>query len=224
MTQEWHDLVFMHWPVDRNEMRKYVPAELEIDIYDGKAWLGLVFFKAKKTRPRFLPPVPGVSSFLELNVRTYVTYKRQSGVYFFSLDADHPLAVKAARLGDFLPYRHAQMAMSTTGKRCTFKSRRTNKGSFPESLELSYRVTSHPVDKTELESWLTERYCLWTKPKGQLLRLDIEHSPWKLQYIQGEIENNTMASFLSKNLHLEKPLTHYSKRKKVRFFPPVPEK
>jgi uncharacterized protein YqjF (DUF2071 family) len=223
MTQEWHDVVFLHWPVRAEWVQPHLPAELELDLYDEVAWIGIVLFEAKGTRLRLAPPIPGVRSYLELNVRTYVKYKGRSGVYFFSLDADSPLAVKTANAGGFLPYRHARMKMAKQQGKCLFKSRRIHNHSFPEALSLTYQVASNPIPRTLFEYWSTERYCLWTKPKKQLFRVDIDHTPWKLRYIKGEIHQNTMASFLPKNLHLERPLAHWGGWKKVRFFPPVPE-
>ena len=223
MKQVWHDVVFLHWPVREDWVQKQIPAELELDLYDGFAWIGVVLFKAAGTRLRAAPPIPGVRSYLELNVRTYVKYKGRSGVYFFSLDADSPLAVETANIGGFLPYRHARMKMAKQQWNCLFKSRRTHRGSFPEALNLTYQVTSEPVTRTFLESWLAERYCLWTKPKNKLLRVDIEHTPWELKYVKGEIYKNTMAGFLPKDFHLERPLAHYGGSKHVLFFPPVIE-
>lgn len=101
MKQEWKDVVFLHWPVESSWLSRFVPAELEIDLYDNRAWIGIVLFRAKATRLRLLPPVPSTRSYLELNVRTYVKYKNKQGVYFFSLDADSRLAVIAASLGGF---------------------------------------------------------------------------------------------------------------------------
>ncbi|MDN7245004.1 YqjF family protein [Planococcus shenhongbingii] len=223
MTQEWHDVVFLHWPVKEVWVRAHLPADLKLDLYDGFAWIGVVLFEAKGTRLRFTPPIPGVQSYLELNVRTYVNYKGRPGVYFFSLDADSILAVKTANTGGFLPYRHARMEMDKQNGKYAFTSRRTHKNSFPESLRLTYEITSGPIQRTYLEHWLTERYCLWTRPANRLIRVDIEHSPWKLQYIKGEIYKNSMASFLPENLHLKRPIAHYGGNQRVLFFPPVPE-
>jgi len=223
MTQEWHNVLFLHWPIPSGWLEPHIPAELELDLHGGQAWVSVVLFKAKRTRPRFMPPVPGTGTYLELNVRTYVKFNGKSGVFFFSLDAHSPLAVKAASTGEFLPYRHARMAMRKHDETWRFKSRRIHEHSFPEMLDLSFRVSSPLISKNELEAWLTERYCLWTKPQKQLFRVDIEHEPWQLNYVKGTVYRNTMASFLPSDLPQELAIAHYSERKKVRFFPPVPE-
>ena len=93
MTQTWNDLLFAHWPVDGDALRKLVPATFELDRFDGTAWLGVVPFHMTNVAPRFVPALPWVSAFPELNVRTYVTVAGQPGVFFFSLDAGNPLAV-----------------------------------------------------------------------------------------------------------------------------------
>lgn len=224
MTQEWHELLFLHWPVPAEWLQAHIPAELELDLFDGEAWIGVVPFRAKATRIRFGPPIPGVREYFELNVRTYVKFRKRVGVYFFSLDADSPLAVAVASFGGFLPYRNAQMNAKQYGQRKTFESRCTEPGRFPETLRLEYHEVPWPIQKSALEIWLTERYCLWTKPKGQLYRVDIEHTPWNLRYVEGEIYRNSMAAFLPNNLHLEKPLAHFGGSKKVRFYPPILEK
>lgn len=223
MTQTWRDLLFLHWPVDPDELRKYIPGELELDLYDNRAWIGIVLFKARGTRPIFMPPIPGSANFLEVNVRTYVRYKKRSGVYFFSLDANSRLAVEIASFGGFLPYRRAKMSFEKNNGKITFKSRTVEKDLPMEKIALRYRISKAQAVSTDLEQWLTERYCLWTKPVHQLLRLDIEHQPWKLKYVQGEIMENVMAPYLGKNFKSEKPIAHYAEMKKVRFFPPVVE-
>ncbi len=223
MTQTWQDVLFLHWPVDPVEIRKYIPGELELDLYDNRAWIGIVLFKARGTRLRFLPPLPGSANFLEVNVRTYVKYKNRSGVYFFSLDANSKTVVEAASFGNFLPYRTAHIAFDRIKGQLIYKSEVSRKESSNEKITLRYQIFKQPAASTELEKWLTERYCLWTKPSHQLLRLDIAHKPWKLKYVQGNIMENHMAPFLGNNFFREKPLAHAAEMPKVRFYLPVVE-
>src|SRR5579871_2480588 len=98
MAMQWHDLLFMHWPVPVDQLRPLIPPALAIETFDGMAWLGLVPFRMSGVRPRFVPALPWLSAFPELNVRTYVTSAGKPGVWFFSLDAANPLAVHGARL------------------------------------------------------------------------------------------------------------------------------
>ena len=107
MAQTWHDLLFAHWPVDARLLRPLLPPELHIDAFEGHAWLAVVPFRMTGVRLRGAPAVPGLSSFPELNVRTYVTCGAKPGVWFFSLDAGNSLAVAIARAWFHLPYFRA---------------------------------------------------------------------------------------------------------------------
>src|SRR5579871_2268047 len=103
MAMRWHDLAFLHWPVPAQTIRPLIPPALDVDSYDGKAWIGVVPFRMTGVRPRFVPSLPGLSAFPEINVRTYVTTGGKPGVWFFSLDAAHRLAVWTARRTFHLP-------------------------------------------------------------------------------------------------------------------------
>src|SRR5213079_2252897 len=92
-------------------VRERVPAELEVEQHDGSAWLGITPFRLTALRARGTLPLPGFSSFLELNVRTYVRSGDRPGIWFFSLDASSRLAVEAARRTYKLPYFRARMSM-----------------------------------------------------------------------------------------------------------------
>ena len=93
MTQTWYQLLFAHWPIPAEVLRPLIPPCFDLDTFDGSAWIGVVPFGMRDVRWRFLPPVPFTHTFLELNVRTYVTAEGKAGVYFFSLDAANLLAL-----------------------------------------------------------------------------------------------------------------------------------
>ena len=101
----------MHWRVDASALRKLVPEELELQEHDGSAWLGITPFLISGFRLRGTLPVPVVSSFPELNVRTYVTSEAKPGIWFFSLDTPSRLAVEAARRTYRLPYFHSRASL-----------------------------------------------------------------------------------------------------------------
>jgi hypothetical protein len=109
MRQTWHDLLFMHWPVPIESLRPHIPPGLTIDTFDGQAWIAVVPFRMSDIAPRGLFPLPWLSAFPELNVRTYVIRDGKPGVWFFSLEAGNSLAVWLARTFFKLPYFHARM-------------------------------------------------------------------------------------------------------------------
>ncbi|MBT2582682.1 DUF2071 domain-containing protein [Planococcus sp. ISL-109] len=222
MAQTWRDLVFLHWPVSTEWLRPFIPQELEVDVFEGQAWLGVVPLVADQTRPRFSLPIPFVRKYRELNVRTYVRYRGRSGVFFFSLDADSLLAVKAASAGGFLPYRYARMRFVKKENRRLFLSHYAGKNG-SEDFRMGYTPAAGIIEASELELWLTERYCLWTKPDDILYRVDIEHAPWQLQNVHIEIAENSLAAFLPIDLNALQPLAHFSAVLHARIYPPVAE-
>jgi uncharacterized protein YqjF (DUF2071 family) len=223
MAQSWHDLLFAHWPVPVEVMRPLVPASLPLDTWEGRAWLGIVPFRMTGVRLRAVPPLPRLSAFLEVNVRTYVTLGGKPGVYFFSLDAENPLAVRAARQLFSLPYFDAEMGLEDDAGAIAYRSRRTHRGAPPAALAASYRPAGEPFRAAagSLDAWLTERYCLYSAgPRGQVRRLEIHHQPWPLQPAQAEIPRNTLAAAAGLELPASPPLLHFARRLDVVFWPP----
>jgi len=215
MTQSWHDLLFAHWPVDRQLLQSKVPPGFPLDLYDGQAWIGVVPFRMTNVAPRGVPAIPWVSAFAEVNVRTYVTVDGHPGVYFFSLDAESALAVATARSLLHLPYYTAQMDVRGDAAQIQYTSRRIGGHAEPAELIARYRplgAVSEPLPGT-LEYFLTERYCLYNMGnRSRAYRLEIHHPPWKLQHAEAEIELNTMAAAAGVRLPAVAPLLHFSTR------------
>lgn len=213
MRQTWHEVLFMHWPVPVEDLRRVVPAQLPIDTRDGAAWLGIVPFRMSGVRPRLVPPLPLVSAFPELNVRTYVTIDGRPGVYFFSLDAANPLAVAAARRLDLL-YQYARMSSRWYDGWVEYESERLGGAIAPARLSLRYRPAGEVFTAApgSLEDFLTSRYCLYAVgPRGRVSRLEIDHVPWPLQPAVAEIRLNTMTAPLGLALSGD-PLLHFARR------------
>jgi len=220
MRQVWNDLLFMHWPIAQDVMRELVPPALPLDTFDGQAWIGVVPFWMSGVRARGVPPLPGLSRFPELNVRTYVTLDGKPGVYFFSLDASNRPAVAAASWYG-LPYFRARMSVRQQDGWFVYSSQRRHMGAPRASLRMRYRPTGPvlPVVEESIDRWLTERYCLYiVDDRGQPYRLEIAHPPWPLQPAEAEIEANSMTTQLELHLPDVQPLLHFSKRQDVRIW------
>ena len=174
----WRRHAFLHWPVEAERLARFLPDGLRLDTFEGRAWLGVVPFTMTGVRPRGVPALPYFSAFHELNVRTYVTDGEHAGVWFFSLDAANACAVAGARLAYGLPYRHARMTLEEDGPTSRYASRRLWTRS-DVGFRARYRP-SGPVYRAvpgDLDHWLTERYCLFARRRGALLRVDVEHEP-----------------------------------------------
>ncbi len=189
-AQSWIDLCFLHWRVEEAALRGLVPDSVELETHDGSVWLGVTPFLLRNFRLRGLPPLPGISTFPEVNVRTYVTRDGKPGIWFFSLDAASRLAVEAAKKLYKLPYHHAQMRYERDEELVHYESARPG-----AAFSARYRGDGElfqPAAGT-LEHFLTDRYCLYTEDGGRLYRAEIQHAPWDLQRGEAHIDLNTMA-------------------------------
>ena len=140
MHQHWGKLLFMHWPIDLEQLRPLIPSQLSIDTFDGTAWIGVIPFTMWGIRASFLPPIPGTGAFHELNVRTYVQLKGTPGVWFFSLDAANSLAVWGARRFYHLPYFNAEMALAQRGCVINYGSTRIDRRGVPAELRATWQI------------------------------------------------------------------------------------
>jgi uncharacterized protein len=215
MGQTWDDLLFANWRVDADLVRSLVPGGLDVDEHDGSAWLGVTPFELTGLRARGLYALPFLSSFYELNVRTYVTRDDKPGIWFFSLDASSRIAVEAARRLYKLPYFQARISLGRRDGRIVFECVRNERKTF----SASYRGVGNAAVMTpgSLEHFLTERYCLYAEDRGRLFRAEIHHRPWPLQAAEAEIDLNTMPP---EELTIPgDPLLHYAKRQDAVIWP-----
>ena len=215
MRMRWVDLLFAHWPMPVAALRPLVPSMLEIETFDGTAWLGIVPFRMEDVAPRFLPAPPFAGRFPELNVRTYVRHRGRSGVWFFSLDAASRLAVEGARLGFHLPYFRARMSAERDGRWIEYRSERTDARGSEAALDGRFRPTGAPALAApgSLDAWLTERRALFAVDSNRHVMLGkIRHPRWPLQPAEAEFRVNTMAAAHGLELPAVPPLLHFARR------------
>ncbi len=177
--QEWNDAIFLHWEVDLEELKKFVPEELEIDLFDGKPWVSVVAFAMEEIRPRFLPAVGAISNFFEINVRTYVKRKDKTGVYFLSMEGGKDISCRVAKFISELPYRFSKIERE-------MEYYRSSNAVFGDRLDIKFKI-GDSVMKTELDNWLTERYALFQDAGNFINEYEIHHVPWPLR--EAVIEN-----------------------------------
>ncbi len=215
MAQSWHDLLFAHWPMDAAVLRPHIPRDLEIDTFQGQAWLGIVPFRMSGVRWRWTPALPWLSAFPELNVRTYVTAQEKPGVWFFSLDAANAIAVAVARWSFHLPYFTARMSCVENNGWIHYRSQRAHRGARAGALEARYRPEGDFFEarRGSLEHFLTERYCLYSAAsRERVYRGEIHHPRWRLQCAEAEFARNSMADAAGLVLPKQEPLVHFARR------------
>ena len=171
--QEWNNAVFLHWKVDIADLRKFVPEDLEIDLFEGRPWVSLVAFTMNRIRPRNLPAFAAISDFHEVNIRTYVRKKAKTGAYFLSIEGGNTLSCKIARIVSKLPYRYSRITRQEN------KYHSANK-SFSDELLIHYNVGRHITEKNSLDKWLTERYALYQDTPTSIHQFEVHHIEWPI--------------------------------------------
>jgi uncharacterized protein len=219
MRMRWCDLLFAHWTVDDAVLRRLIPEGLELDLFDGKAYVGVVPFRMDGVTPRWVPATPGFDAFPELNLRTYVKTGGKPGVWFFSLDAGQKLAVRVARRFFHLPYFDAKFEITGAGDGVEYSATRVHRGAPGAAFAAKYRPAG-PVYRSSLgtlESWLTERYCLYAADDaGRIYRGEIDHEPWPLQQAEAEVRVNTLGDWLGIAMKGQPETLHFAKSLDVR--------
>jgi uncharacterized protein YqjF (DUF2071 family) len=221
MGQSWFDLLFAHWRVDADELARVVPPELPLDLVDGSAWIGITPFEVRAFRLRYTLPIPVLSVFPEVNVRTYVKVGGKPGIYFLSLDADSSFAVRAARRAYRFPYFRAAMKIERSGSGISYASERRDDSGAPAELGCDY-IAEGPGFHAEpgtVEASLIERYCAYTlDDERRVQRAEIHHRLWELRRAQADFQVNTMTEQVGLPLEGE-PMLHFSPRQDVVIWP-----
>lgn len=227
MTQRWNDLLFAHWPVAPSVLAPLLPEWLEVDTYQGSAWLGAVPFWLDRIKLRGVPPIPGARRFPDLNLRTYVRdqFTGTAGFYCFSIDATNLLAVAVARAIYHLPYHWAEMRMEPrTEREFAFYSRRKF-ADRPVIFKARYRGLGPTHRSAEMRSgsfehFFTERSCVFSQNRaGQPIRASLHYIPWPLEDAEAEIEQNDLPASIGVDLPEGEPVLHYSRRLAVYVWP-----
>ncbi|WP_066289911.1 YqjF family protein [Bacillus sp. FJAT-29937] len=211
MRQTWRNLLFIHWPIPSEILRKHIPSSLEIDTFNGSAWLGIIVFLMDGIYPRGLSNLSILPKFQEVNVRTYVKCNGKSGIYFLSLDVCDWASYTIAKRWLRLPYHSSQISIEKKGKNFHFESiRKRNTEITLDGIYTPLEEVYLPNEGT-LDHFLTERYCFFSSSNGtHTYCLEIHHQPWKLQKAELEINHNTLFAPLNIDVSEVRPISHYS--------------
>ena len=218
--QSWRNLAFLHWEVASEELEPLLPSGLQLDLFQGKAYIGIVPFEMKNIRPAWCPQVLGFN-FLETNVRTYVIHNQEPGVFFFSLDANSYIAVKVARWIWHLPYFRSAMTLSNKDAVYNYTLKRTDKVQSQIKIEVS--ETLPPSEADSLEYFLLERYLLFTELRGQLLRGQVHHIPYPVRQAELiDFEDQLLEVNNIGGISSSPDLVHFSQGVDVEIYPLEP--
>jgi uncharacterized protein YqjF (DUF2071 family) len=230
MRQSWRDLMFLHWACEPDAIRRLIPPGLDLDLFEGRAFVGLVPFTMKGVRPSGFPSVPRLSSFHETNVRTYVHHSgREPGVWFFSLDAAYPVAVRLARKLFHLPYHDARMFLerevrndqrSEPDGAIVYAGVRRSLGPLPASYLIRGSVSGpvEPAVPGTLEHFLAERYYLYCRRSSRIYRGQVHHAPYPLRKARVLSLDENLLAAAGIDRPTGAPLAHYAEGVDVEVF------
>lgn len=210
MEQVWEDLLFLHWPIEEAVLRRLIPEALEIDTFEGKAWIGITPFRLSGLRLMSLPPIPGFSEFNEINVRTYVVHEGKPGIWFFSLDASKVIPAIGARVFFGLPYYSAHIDFARAEREFRFDMRRNLTTDAHFRAQWTQGVRLRAPDTDSLASFLIERYALFTGAAGSLNTTRVYHHPWILDEVTKVSYESTLIGALGLLEPKNEPLAHFS--------------
>jgi uncharacterized protein YqjF (DUF2071 family) len=224
MRQRWSDLLFLHWAIDPEHIQALLPDELVVDTFDGVAYVGIVAFSMTNVGLSWFTPVPGVSAFLECNVRTYVRQRdlTQPGVWFFSLEAANMFMATMGRAAYSLPYFYAKMKTSedrvqvgaSWQRTVHYETHRAHPGAHPGMCELEYVPVQSVIKQARLgsiEEFLIERYRLYAMRGNQLYCASVHHHPYRIEQAHLISVNETLTSAAGIDLPASFPLVHFSR-------------
>lgn len=211
LSMRWKHLLFVHWRVPPHRLRPLIPEPLQIDTYDDAAWIAFVPFVMESVRPIWLPSIPRLFDFPEANIRTYVCYGEQRGVWFFSLDAAHRLGVWIARHFWRLPYYYARMRWRKLAPNCIeYETRRAGRARAFARVRYEFEGEPQETRPGSLEHFLVERNLLFTTYKGELYRADVAHLPYAIQPARLLEFEQTLARAAGIEVPDEPPLVFYA--------------
>jgi uncharacterized protein len=218
--QRWQTCTFLHWAYDPADVQRLLPPELQVHTHDGLAWVGLTPFLLCDFHPPWLPAIPGLSTFPETNLRTYVLDSTGlDGLWFFSLDADEPATVLGARALLQVPYHWAAMSVEA-GSTVTYRSRRRWPPAAGHDVVVVPGAPLAAEELVERDHFLTGRWRAFTKIAGCLVTVPVEHQPWPLWSVRVDQLSQDLLTAAGLPAPRGEPLAHYSPGVDVRLGPP----
>ncbi|TQJ85377.1 hypothetical protein FBY22_4149 [Streptomyces sp. SLBN-31] len=198
---------FVHWPFRPEAVQALLPGELEVDEYDGGAWVGLTPFVMADVRLPGVPAaLPGLPTFAETNLRTYVRHRDgRDGIWFLSIEVAFPPMLAARAIG--APYNLGTLSVSADGGTLSYTGSRW-------SGDASYRLhvrRGDPIEPTERDVWLTSRWRAYTRRLGMLWETPVEHEPWPLARATVDVLEETVTTAAGlEEAPLDEPVVHFS--------------
>jgi uncharacterized protein YqjF (DUF2071 family) len=181
MAQQWSSVVLLHWEVHPRVASTALPAGTRLDLYQGRAYVGLVAL-GMRVAPLGVVPVPYLGRFAELNVRLYsVDSCGRRGVVFCSMDAGRLIPAAAGRFGYGLPYCWTRAAVRRRGGSLGYQFRRRWPRDGRATADLVVTPGQRRVQPSPFEVLVTARYAMHWAWAGRTWWCAVAHRPWPLR-------------------------------------------
>ena len=214
----WRNVAFLHWDFDAAVVQALLPPGLQVDAFDGRAWVGLVAFEMVDVRLPGTPALPGFSTFPETNVRTYVRDSSgRDGLWFFTLEAARLVTVLARPIIG-IAYAWADMAVRRRDTEVRYVSRRR----FPPNamahatLGVRYERPIPPADQTPFDHYLTGRWQAFSTQRDRLFATPVEHESWPLHTASTTVLEDGLVPACGLPVPVHAPIVHYAPAVNVR--------
>lgn len=184
LKANWENIIMANYEIDPNILKSFLPKGVEIDLFNGKAYISLVGFMFKKTK-LFNIPIPYLGTFEEINLRFYVVRREgnttKRGVVFINETITYPIVAWMANKlykehYTVVPTRH-KITNSGDFKKVNFEWALNKKWN---SIYVEASNESAVMKKDTLEQFIYDHYYGYTKidsDKTEEYRL--QHPSWK---------------------------------------------
>ena len=219
------DILLLHYEMDPAAIRPLVPAPLELHLYGGSAWVGILALQMADVQVRLLPWIPGaMRNFPEVDFATYVRFRGRDGLFFLSLESGSRWVAPLTRLGTGLPWMYSGLRRTESDGTFSVQSGpRSSRGAGAASLDLSFRPdpAKKVPDPGSPIALLSGQYSAFNVDLfGRICEVDEIHDPFETTEVDCEIRSNSLGNPVGLRLPDTPALMHYTAgRRIVSWFP-----
>ncbi len=208
LAAEWRKLIMAQYEVAPEALTPYLPSGLELDLFEGRCFVSLVGFLFDHVRLKGIP-VPGHTSFEEINLRFYVKRPNtpeglpRRGVVFIREFVPRSAITWVARAFYEEPYSTMPTQHHIrTNDHTLFVEYGWKHHNRWQSVGVEAELTSQPMLPDSIEEFITEHYWGYTRRKdGSTSEYAVAHPRWQFYPIKrfdidadfGELYGSLMA-------------------------------
>ncbi|MFC4736591.1 DUF2071 domain-containing protein [Bacillus daqingensis] len=213
-TQTWENMLLYHLEVDPDRLAEALPEPFQPSLFDGKAWLTTACFTCRSSSAVFLGRSLSLPVYEEVQVRTYLDYDGDPGLYMFSSDVSHRSVVKGARLTLKLPFYEASIERRRDTAYHVMSKRLKSDARF----QAAFRPGTQR-DTTTFADWAGNRSCMWKKTKNGVEKAVINPGGWDLYEAEAEVSSSGMYPFLAEDAFTGRSRVQFCPERVTHFYP-----